>query len=269
MSHATLVMRDTLRELAHRKLIAALAIAVLGLTALLGQLASWQQRMFDMSMDQAEKTQAADTKTDPKTAELMEAGREHMSTMFQGFVFAIAGLGGQVIALLIFATLVAVPLRGRELRTLLARPLTRASYFGGRAAAGVVLLAAFWALMSFAFVWFFTKQGSALPATMRYVPLLLFLKCTMLGMIALTLSLYVRPLLAAILTFAVSSDWVSSQGWLYIVLPGDDRLGMARQILDGRLLELGSIALAAAYALAVSIAALCVGLLRFRRMEIP
>ena len=265
-----LVMRDTLRELAHKKLIAVLAIAVLGITALLGQLASWQERMFDTVMEQAEKQQVADgKKADPKTAELVEAGSEHMSTMFQSFVFAIAGVGGQVIALLIFATLVAVPLRERELRTLLARPLTRASYLGGRAAAGVVLLAAFWVLMSCAFLWFFAKQGSALPATVRYALLLLFLKCTMLGMIALALSLYVRPLVAAILAFVVSSDWVSSQGWLYVILPGDDRLGMAGEILGGRLLGPRDVALAAGYALAISIAALCVGLLRFRRMEIP
>jgi ABC-type transport system involved in multi-copper enzyme maturation permease subunit len=196
-------------------------------------------------------------------------GREHVSTMFQSLVFGLAGLGGQIVALLIFATLVAVPLRDRELRSLLARPVTRTGYLTGRAAAGVVLLAVFWLLMTGALLWFFARQGDALPVTIRYAPLLLFLKCAMLGLIALALSLYVRPVVAAILTFVVSSDWVSSDGLLYVVLPGDDRLGMAGQILTGRLLGPRDVILAAAYALVISSAALCVALLRFRRMEIP
>jgi ABC-type transport system involved in multi-copper enzyme maturation permease subunit len=269
VNNTTLVMRDTLRELSHRKLIVGLAIAAVGLTALAGQLVSWQLRAFEAVVEQAERTPQHNG-LDPKQVEAVKESSEQVPTFLQAQFFGLAGLGGVVVTLFIFSTLLAVPLKQKELRSVLARPVTRASYLGGRAAAGVVMLAAFWLLMSLGFVVFFMKQGRTLPPMMWSAPVLLFLKCAMLGMIALATSLYVRPpFLAAVLTFLVSSDWVSSQGLLYLILPGDDRLSIGAQILHGRLLGLHDVSFASAYAVAIGVAAFCAALLRFRRMEVP
>ena len=218
-----------------------------------------EERMFDTVMEQAERQQLANGREADRSGRARGSRERAHLDMFQSFVFAIAGVGGQVIALLnIRDAGRGTPQRKGAADLVRPAPDPGQLPSAGRAAAGVVLLAAFWVLMSCAFLWFFAS-GSALPATVRYAPLLLFLKCTMLGMIALALSLYVRPLVAAILAFVVSSDWVSSQGWLYIILPGDDRLGIGREILGGRLLELRDVALAAGYALAISVATLWSG----------
>jgi Cu-processing system permease protein len=264
-----LVMRDALRELSHKKLILALAVVALGVTLLLGQLVSWQQRIFAMGMDQVDKEQAAHPKqSDSKQAEMMEAGQEQMLSFFQAEFFGMSSLCGTIVTLFVFSTLIAGPLRRKELRSVLARPLTRSSYLAGRMSAGVVILAVFWLFMGLAFLLFFWKQGSALPTIVRFAPLLLFLKCLMLGMIALALSLFVRPVLAAVLTFFVSSDWVSSQGVLYLILPGDDRLSIGTQLLHGRAMEYHDVILASAYALSVAAVAVCCALLRFRRIDL-
>jgi hypothetical protein len=269
VSNTTLVMRDTLRELSHRKLILGLAIAAVGLTALATQVVSWQQRAFEAAVEQAEKIPQHNG-LDPKQVEALKEGRDHLSMFLQAQFFGLAGFGGVVVTLFIFSTLVAVPLKQRELRSVLARPVTRASYLAGRATAGVVMLAGFCLVMSLGFVAFFMKQGPVLPPMVWSAPLLLFLKCTMLGMIALAVSLYIRPpFLAAVLTFLVSSDWVSSQGLLYLILPGDDRLSIGTQLVRGRLLGLHDLAFASAYAVAITVAAFCLALLRFRRIEVP
>jgi Cu-processing system permease protein len=269
VKNALLVMRDAIRELSHKKLIATLAVLALGVTLLLGQLVSWQQHTVEMGMNQADQDQVAHGKqADHKPSEMMEAGREQMFGVFQAEFFGISGFCGIIVALFVFSTVVAAPLRRKELRSVLARPLTRSSYIAGRMSAGVVVLAVFWLFMGFAFLWFFRKQGSVLPTIVRFAPFLLFLKCLMLGMIALALSLFVRPALAAVLTFFLSSDWVSAQGVLYLILPGDDRLSIGTQLLRGRAMGIHDVLLASAYALSIAVAAAACALLRFRRIDL-
>jgi hypothetical protein len=131
-----------------------------------------------------------------------------------------------------------------------------------------VLLAWFWVLMGLVFLFFFVRQGASLPTIARVAPLLLFLKCLMLGMTALALSLFVRPLWAAVLTFLLSSDWVSVGSPLYVILPGDDRLSIGWQMLHGRALGYPDVLLAAAYAGLTTLAAACIALVRFRRIQV-
>jgi ABC-type transport system involved in multi-copper enzyme maturation permease subunit len=269
MSSSLVVMRDALRELGHKRVIVVIALVALGATLLFANLVSWQQRMFEASMDMAAQPEMARKMSlDTKQVEAMEAGRDQMAGFFQAEFFGIGSFCGVIVALIVFSTVVAGPLRQKELRAILARPLTRASYLMGRMAAGVVLLALFWLLMGLVFLLFFVRQGSSLPTIARLAPLLLFLKCLMLGTMALALSLFVRPLWAAMLTFFVSSDWVSSQGLLYLILPGDDRLSIGWQMLHGHVMEYQDVLLVSAYALLTVVAAAFIALVRFCRIEV-
>jgi hypothetical protein len=115
---------------------------------------------------------------------------------------------------------------------------------------------------------FASWQMHPLTPTAQYAAPVYFCETIMSGSIALALSLYVRPAIAVALTFFGSSDWVSSKGWLYYLLPGDDRFGLAKQILNGNVPHWFDVGMALLYAFNVTAVAFAVALLRLRRLEV-
>ena len=269
MSSVLVIARDTLRGFIHQKLLLALVVATLGVTFGFAQLSSWQRNLVEAGADRArEERSASATPVDAKTERATEQALEQMFTFQQAAFFGLASLGGSLVALLLFSTVVASPLKRGEVRGVLSRPLTRSRYVLGRYLAALGALAGYWIIMSLAFFVFFRLAGAGLPASVRYAAPLLFCKGAMLGSIALALSLVVRPAVAVTIAIVVSSDWVSSKGWLYLILPGDDRLSAATQILQGSVLAPSDVALAALYATDVAAIALGLALIRFRRVDI-
>lgn len=271
MKQVLVIAGDTLVSFFRQRMLLALIIGSFAITIGFGYLVAWQEKSFENMHD----VSAADLQTPNKDnmdarerKEQIEQGLEQMRSGQQAMFFGASGLGGNIISLLLFASLIAAPLRRGELRGILVRPLQRSQYLCGRFMGAVAALGIYWITMSLIFLVFRLHQQSSLPPTIGFAALLYLSKGMMLGSIAFALSLFTRPIIAVLVAAAASSDWVSSSSTLYYLLPGDDRLSVAMQLIQGQLLAPRDIALAVAYAFNVTLVALGIAMLRFRRIDI-
>lgn len=271
MTPALIVAHDALLGFVRQKLFLSLVVGTLGLATAFAYFISWEEKSFENMNDVSHEeltTGSASNGRSKAEKEQFQQGLEQMYSGQQAMFFGASALGGNVVALILFGTLIAAPLRRGELRGVLVRPLERSQYLVGRFLAGAIALLVYWALMSIVFFAFTRHQRTPLPPTVGFAAMLYLCKSVMLGAIALSLSLFLRPPLAMVIAFLGSSDWVSSKGVLYYLLPGDDRLGMAMQLLHGTVTTQRDLALAAAYAIDITLVALGIALLRFRRIDI-
>src|SRR5450432_3770622 len=266
MRGALVVAAEALQGFARQKLFLALVVITLGGSCLFAYFVSWQQQTFQTVQDQKLEDLSSEGRKVSKAD--MEQGLEQMGSFEQAMFFGGASFCGTLIALVLFSTIVATPLRRGEVRGVLIRPLRRSSYILGRCLAAVAALALYWAMMSVVLLIFSRITHTPLAPVAHYAGPLFFFKGVMTGCIALAFSMFMRPAVAAPVAFFASSDWVSSNGPLYYLLPGDDRLGTALQILHGTVLSQKDLALAIAYALTVAAAALWLTILRFDRVDL-
>jgi hypothetical protein len=267
------IARDTLRGFVHQKVILAIAIAAVLGTWVVIHVTESQKKAFQMmheedslqAVAEPSATPASGKKLDPA---ISEQDREQVSTFMQGAFFGFASGCGTLVSLGLFSAAIASPLRRGELRAILARPVTRGQYLLGRTAGAMAALLVFWAMMAVAFVVFRGVVGGELSPIARYAVALSLPKNVMIGCIGMALSLYMRPLVAAALALAMSSDWVSRQGLLYMLLPGDDRLSVASLILHGTRPSMRDLIIAVVYAIDIAAIALGCAWLRFRKLDI-
>jgi len=238
----------------------------------MGQLSSWQRSSVEAALSQQEEESEASgtpqSEAEKKKSRDAEAMLAQMHSFQQAAFLAAASFGGSMVALLLCSTVFAAPLRRGETRIILSRPVSRAAYLLGRYLGAMVGLAAYWLVMSAAFMLFFRSAGADVPRWLGYAPLLLFCKGVMVGSIALAMSAVVRPPFAAAIAFFGSSDWVSSRGILYWILPGDDRLNLWSQLFHGSVVAARDVLLAVAYALTVAVVAVGYALFRFQKIDV-
>jgi hypothetical protein len=274
-SSVLVVAIDTLKGFVQQKLLIAIAIVAVVGTAVLIRITEQQkttvQHMTEAQQETVdtspEATQDSRFNRKPTSAQF-EAGFEQLSSFMQALFFGFASICGTLVSLGLFSTLLASPMRRGELRTVLTRPLTRWQYVAGRTSAGIVALIVYWGLMSIVFGVYNWLEGGKLPPVVRLAPVLYLSKGIMIGCIGMALSLYMRPILAAAIALVGSSDWVQQRGILYMLLPGDDRLSVARQLMHGSVLAQRDVLFGLLYAADVSLIALMVVWVRFRNADI-
>jgi ABC-type transport system involved in multi-copper enzyme maturation permease subunit len=271
MNHVLVIARDTVKGFVAQRLFLALSLGVLAAALLFANFVSNLESNFEqMNGEKIAEIQKRAPKSQGKELDrdAAEMGLEQLRSIQYAFFFGGASAGGTAVSLLLFATLLAVPLRRGETRGVLSRPVERTSYVVGRVLGATAVLAVYWLLLGAVFWYFAWRTSSPLSLSARVAAVLYFSKNLMVGSIALALSLYVRPAVAAGIAVVANSDWTSSKTIVYYLLPGDERLGVASQLMSGTVLDGKDLALGVAYALNVAAVAIGIGLLRFRKLDL-
>jgi ABC-type transport system involved in multi-copper enzyme maturation permease subunit len=266
-----LIATDSIRALLHQRLLLGLMLASLALTI-----------FFSITMTSARKNITASFSDDRMTNnsymgtnQMSETDRrkfqesmENASTTIQAMFYQVASFGGSIVALFIFSTAVASEVRKGTIRLTLSKPVSRTQFMLGKYLGGVVVMAAFALLTSIAILIFAQTQNLELSPVMKWAPWLMFCRQLMLGSLAMLLSLFMHPIIAAMLAFLAGNGLYSSPNPLYFVLPSYKDFNVFFQVLQGSLLNVKDVAFLSLYAADFVLIMLLLALWRFRTKEL-
>lgn len=130
MTTVDAIVRDALLGFVRQRLWLALIVGTLGLAVAFGYFTSWQDTTFESVREQALEDARSDPAPGAKklTEAQLEQGLEVVRAVQLALFFGSASFGGNIVAVLMFASIVASPLRRGELRGILVRPITRGQY---------------------------------------------------------------------------------------------------------------------------------------------
>ena len=177
------------------------------------------------------RTVAALSKEDrQKLAEQLD----QVSSVFQTAFYEAASFGGSMVALFIFSSAVATEIRRGTIRITLTKPVSRTQYMLGKYLGGIVVMAGYAGIASAAIV-LFAKFGSLeLSPAMKFAPWLMFCRQLMLGSLAMLLSLFVHPLVGAVLAFFAGNGFYGRFNPLFYILPSYGAFNLFGQLMRGR-----------------------------------
>jgi len=186
-----LIARDSIRALLHQRLLMALMLVCLGMTVFFSAVMSLTRANITSQFE----TSSAETNS-PVFKNMSEEDKKKMSeameqgaSAVQGFFYAASSFGGSLVALMIFSTAVASEVRRGTIRLTLSKPVSRLQYLLGKYFGGVVVMAAYAVIASFAVLIFSASEKVQLSPVLRYAPWLMFCRQLMLGSLAMLLSL--------------------------------------------------------------------------------
>lgn len=266
MNPTLLVAVDSIRALLHRRLLVALMLALLGLTA-----------VFSVTVTKVKKSilEASELAAGMKDGELSEAeqeqarqGIDQAGSFFLAGFYWFSAFGGTVVALFICCTAVASDLRRGTIHMILAKPVTRSQFLLGKYCGAIAVLFGYSLLAGIALVIFTQVNDLELNLAAQYAPWLMFCQSLMVGSVAMLLSLLLHPILAAVVAFFASAGFFSSPNPLYFVLPSYDQFNVFGLIMNGRLIALEDILTLTIYAFDVAAIFLLLALWRFRSREL-
>ncbi len=264
------IAADSIRALLHRRLPAALMLAMLGLTIVFSASVSEVQDRLRQTMERALE-RAAEAKPDEVDEESIERMRQQMDTvdsMFLAGFYWFTALGGTLVALAVCSIAAAADIRNGTVSMILAKPVSRTQFLLGKYCGAVAVLCGYAALTGIALAIFTTVNGLEASSAARYAPWLIFCQSLMAGSAALFLSLLMHPLIAAVAAYFASASFFSAPNPLYFILPSYDRFSVFSHIINGRLIALEDIVMLTLYAFDVTAIFLLLALWRFRSKEL-
>ena len=265
MTEILLIAGDSVRALLHRRLLVALIIGMLGLTVVSSLLLN--AVLERVQEEGAWVPDSNQSETDEQQARQMRDGLEELGPIFMAGFFWFATLGGAAVAVYTCSAAVSTDIRQGTISVVLAKPVTRAQFLLGKYCGAGIVLCCYSALTGIAMVVFAYANQTDLNLTARYAPWLMFCNNLMMGSVALLLSLFVRPFVAAVIAYFASASFLSSPNPLYFILPSYDRLNVALLIMEGRLIAIEDIFVLTLYAFDVAIIFVLLSLWRFRTRE--
>ena len=266
MNSTLLVAADSIRALLHQRLLVALMLVMLGLTA-----------VFSVTVTKVKESilEASELRAGMDSGELTESeleqarqGIDEAGSFFLAGFYWLSAFGGTVVSLFICCTAVASDIRRGTIRMILAKPVTRSQFLLGKYCGAIAVLFGYSLLAAIALVIFTQVNDLDLNLAALYAPWLMFCQSLMVGSVALLLSLLLHPLLAAVVAFFASAGFFSSPNPLYFVLPSYDRFNVFSLILSGRLIALEDILTLTIYAFDVAAIFLLLALWRFLSREL-
>ena len=270
MNVVLLIARDSIRALLHQRLLIGLMLISLAMTI-----------FFSVIMNTTRKNIAnqytdGDIQTNsPVFAKMSEADRKKMSdameqgmSAVQAFFYAATSFGGSLVSLWIFSTAVTSEIRRGTIRLTLSKPVSRVQYLLGKYLGGVVVMAAYAVIASLAVMIFSASSNVELSPVMKFAPWLMFCRQLMLGSLAMLLSLFVHPLVAAVLAFFAGNGFYGKFNPLFYVLPSYGVFNLFGAMLQGTLISGKDVALLSLYALDFVVLMLVLALWRFRNKEL-
>ena len=269
MKALLLIAGDSVRALLHRRLLLALMIASLAVTVAFSVM--FARTTIDLKgFPDQPRTSTPGGGKDRSDAERrrMRDPLEQASLGFQTAFYAVTGFGGSLVALFIFGTAVSTEIRTGTIRLTLARPVSRLQFLLGKFLGGVIVMAGYTILASAAMLAFAYSQHMTVSPAMQFAPWLMFCKQLMLGSVALLLSLFVHPLIAAILAFFAGNGFYAHPNPLYYVLPSYGDFDLYGEIFSGKLVSASDVAFLTLYAADFTAIMLLLALWRFRTREL-
>jgi len=266
MTKLLLIAADTIRALLHQRLLVALMLLALGLTAIFSVLATQAK---DVILEAAER--AAEMEGTDMDEEQLEQARRSMDAAGSFFLAALywfTALGGSLVALYICCTAVSKDIRHGTIPIILAKPVSRTQFLLGRYCGAISVLLGYSVLIAAALIAFTYANQLEMNVAARYAPWLMFCQSLMVGSVGLLLSLLMHPLIAAILALFATSWFFSPPNPLYFILPSYDRFNVFSLISGGRLITLEDVVILTFYAFDVTAIFLLLALWRFRSKEV-
>jgi Cu-processing system permease protein len=270
MKTILLIATDSFRSLLHHRLLLGLMLASLALTIFFSIAMSLARKNITATFsDQATVNSVMDSrKMSEADRQRFRESMEMVSSTYQGFFYIVASFGGSLVALFIFGTAIAAEIRKGTIRLTLSKPVSRTQFLLGKYMGGVAVMAGYALIASIAMLVFAHFQRMELSPVMRWAPWLMFCRQMMLGSVALLLSLFFHPVIAAVLAFFAGNGLYSSPNPLYFILPSYGEFDVTMEVLSGTLIAGKDVALLTLYALDFVVIMLLLGLWRFRTKDL-
>ena len=266
-----LIAADGIRALIHQRLLLALMLASLALTIAFSVMLSSARTHITDSFSE-ERLEAQASKSGEKMSETdrrkLREQMEQASSWLQAGFYEVASLGGSVVALFIFGTAVASEIRRGTIRLTLSKPVSRTQFLLGKYLGGVAVMAGYAVIASIAIAAFALVQQVELNPAIKWAPWLMFCQQLMLGSLAMMLSLFVHPMIAAVLAFFAGNGFYSSPNPLYFILPSYSDFGVFFDVVLGKLVDWHDVAFLSLYAFDFVAIVLLLALWRFRTKEL-
>jgi len=271
MRIVVLIAMDGIRALIHQRLLVALMLASLAGTVAFSVFLSSAREHVTQSFSEerraTEPTQGDRHLSEAEQRKFREQ-MEGMSSFVQAGFYKAASLGGSLVALFIFGTAVTSEIRRGTIRLTLSKPVSRTQFLLGKYMGGVAVMIAYAFFASLAVVFFALSQSVELNPAIRWAPWLMFCEQLMLGSLALLLSLFMHPILAAMLAFFAGNGFYSPPNPLYYILPSYSDFGVFFDVLQGNLVDWKDVVFLTLYAFDFVAIMLLLALWRFRTKEL-
>ena len=271
MKTVFLVAADSIRGLLHQRLLLGLMLASLALTIFFSiTLASARKNITQSFSDDQMATNSfmgtnQMSQTDRrKFSEQMDMA----SSSIQAGFYGIASFGGSIVSLFIFSTAVASEIRRGTIRLTLSKPVSRSQFLLGKYVGGVAVMAGYALIASLAIFIFAQSQNVDLNPAIKWSPWLMFCRQLMLGSLAMLLSLFVHPIIAAVLAYFAGNGFYSLDNPIYYILPSYKDFNVFFQVLEGSLINLKDVVFLSLYAADFVVIMLLLALWRFRTKEL-
>jgi ABC-type transport system involved in multi-copper enzyme maturation permease subunit len=268
LSTVLLIAADNVRALLHQRLLLALMLVTLGLTVVFSVLLTQATEAFQPFFEKAAEAPGEMSDEDRENLEQARKGMDAAGSMFLALFYWFTAQGGTIVALFLCSTAVATEIRRGTIRITLSKPVSRTEFLLGKYCGAVAVLFGYSVLIGVALVFYAYANELDLNLAARYAPWLMFCSNLMAGSVALLLSLFLHPLIAAVVAYFASASFLSSPNPLYFILPSHDRYNVFGLIVGGRLIDPVDILMLSLYAVDVSVIVLLLALWRFRSKEL-
>ncbi len=261
MKTVLLIAIDTIRELLHHRLLLAMVLVSLGLIFISSVLFSATRKQI--------AHQGYDNLSEAKQREMRKA-LEMAGSVYQAGFYQVASLGGSLIALFIFCTAVSSEIRKGTIRVTLSKPVSRTQFLLGKYFGGVIVMVGYSAVARVAMDLFAQYHQMELSPAIKFHSWMMLCEHLMVGSVGMLLSLFVHPLIAAILAYFASASLLSPPNPLYFILPSYDRYNLFLSILkrSSSLMDVKDVVLLSLYTIDFIAIVLLFALWRFRSKEL-
>ncbi|HUB25245.1 MAG TPA: ABC transporter permease subunit [Tepidisphaeraceae bacterium] len=266
-----LIAGDSIRALLHQRLLVGLMLASMAVTMFFSVMLSSARTNITQAFSNGQMPTTMSTATTQMSDADQRRFRAQMemasSTILAGF-YAITSFGGSIVALFIFSTAVSSEIRRGTIRLTLSKPVSRTQFLLAKYLGGVAVMAGYAAIASVAVLIFSGSQHVDLNPAIKWSPWLMLCYQLMLGSLAMFLSLFMRPIIAAVLAYFAGNGLYSLYNPLYYILPGYQDFNVFFKVLQGSMIHTRDVIFLTLYAMDFVVILLLLALWRFRTKEL-
>ncbi len=266
MRTVQLIATDTIRSLLHERVISGLMLLTVLLTVVFSIIMT-QMQDFAGGVPEM-NTQREELGLSDEMQESMQMQFEPYSRLVLGVFYWFVSLSVTVVAAFVCATAASGDIRRGTIFIMLSKPVSRTQFLLGKYSGALAVIVGYSALTGVAVLAFTYANGLDVSSAARFAPMVTLCHGLMVGSLALLLSLYMHPLLAAILAYFASAGYFSPPNPLYFILPSYDQYNVFQLLSTGRVLSAGDMLTLTLYALDVAAILLLLALWRFRTRQL-
>ena len=265
MRTVLLIATDTIRSLLHERVISGLMLLTVLLTVAFSIIMTQMQDLAEGASELS--TQREELRRSDEMQESMQM-QFTFSRLVLGVFYWFVSLSGTVVAAFVFATAASGDIRRGTIFIVLSKPVSRTQFLLGKYSGALAVIVGYSALTGIAVLAFTYVNGLDVSSAARIAPMVTLCHGLMVGSLALLLSLFMHPLLAAILAYFANAGYFSPPNPLYFILPSYDQYNVFQLLSTERVLSAGDLLTLTLYALDVAAILLLLALWRFRTRQL-